>query len=231
MDSITQTEFRDCPKCGGRITFSFQQYYNVSLCDKRIKDEICHERYGFFSSKCPKCGYQVGIAYPFQYFDPEKKLNFCLVPVGHPAEKKFLDDAESYNNPEYLTRLVADGNALADKILIADANLDDRIVELCKIFMWGDFCEKEPKYNDVSIIDSWFIYSDEDTKYKHTIPYIYENDGERDSLILWLTDSYYKMIKDAFAPIISKMPVRPFDEINSKWAYSTIDLFKKAKRE
>lgn len=231
VTSLSQAEkqfFKQtCPKCGATITHSYYQFYEVTKEEQAIKKQLLKERSKFFEAKCPKCGVSASIQYPLQYIDTEKKLNIYLMPIGHPDENKFFDQVEKFNTrPGFITRLVADGDALVDKISVFDANLDDRVVELSKVLLWGDLCEQQPKYENAECNVQWFIHSDNNKEYENTILFGYEMNGKRDSVILALDDDYYQNIKKHFEPIFPLMKKVTFDEVNRKWAYDAIDIFK-----
>ena len=234
VQSIHQVEEKTmqntCPRCGATITHTYRQFYEVSKRDHRIKDKLLHERGEFFESQCPKCGIRADIMYPLQYVDVDKKLNIFLMPIGHPEEKKFLDNVEQYNiRPGFATRLVADGDALVDKISIFDAGLDDRVVEICKILMWGDLCEQQPKYVNAKCDLRWFIHSEPGKEYENTLLFGYEMGGERDSVILELSEGYYENIRKHFEPVFHLMPLKTFEEVNKSWANRAIDIFMQKK--
>ena len=88
-----------------------------------------------FVGRCPHCGASSLVLYPFLYHDPEARLIVWLLPEGAQgydeaavqqmsAQVKALED--------YTVRRVATVGELIEKIGIADAGLDDRVVELCK---------------------------------------------------------------------------------------------------
>jgi hypothetical protein len=52
---------------------------------------------------------------------------------------------------------------------------------------------------------------------------------KRDSVILELSKGYYENFKKHFEPVFSQMQTRTFEEVNKKWAYQAIDLFKQQK--
>ena len=220
----TMKDSRMCPNCGNKIEVEFQQEYEVPLFNKKVKNEIMSKRGDYFSTTCSKCGQKVMWAYPFRYVDPVQKLDFFLMPVGHPEEQKFFNNIDTFNtHVGFTTRLVADGDALAEKIIIQEAGLDDRVIELCKNLLWGDFCEEQLKYADYKMEFDLFVFS-KSSEYKYVIMYAYEVNGKRETLALQLTEKYYNMIKNAFEPIYQKLPQTAFDEVNTKWAYKMYDI-------
>jgi hypothetical protein len=91
---------------------------------------------------CAACGHQAQVIYPILYHDMDQALLIWMIPTGPPA----APSAEPPKSPEefppeiaeklrtrYRFRLVANLNELIEKILIFDAKLDDRIVELAKL--------------------------------------------------------------------------------------------------
>lgn len=92
--------------------------------------------------KCKSCEYVSRIDIPLYYNDNKKKFFIYLVPefpIDKKEEKNLQDNLkaetlnildEGYNNRK---RLVFEYYNLLEKILIFDADLDDRVIEGCKI--------------------------------------------------------------------------------------------------
>jgi hypothetical protein len=68
------------------------------------------------------------------YIDPAGRVLLCLVAEGGlDAEAQMMSASKSLSYPgDFLLRVVHSANDLREKILIFDAGLDDRIVEIAK---------------------------------------------------------------------------------------------------
>ena len=88
-----------------------------------------------FVGRCPHCGASSLVLYPFLYHDPEARLIVWLLPEGAQGYDEAAVQqmsAQVKGLEDYTVRRVATVGELIEKIGIADAGLDDRVVELCK---------------------------------------------------------------------------------------------------
>lgn len=222
----------NCPKCGNRIEHSYStESYEVSFFNRHIKKEILKKKEDYFVATCSRCRTEVVIAYPFRVVDPKRKYDIFLLPNGYPNEKAILNTIRS-NDIEsgYQTRLVSNGAELAEKIQIFDAGMDDRTVEMCKIFVWGDLCEQDPKYRDYDLKSCDYLQNPKDwSAYSgaHLLCYGYDVNGKRDAEIAVLEESYYQNIAQHLELDFGAHPLGPFEEINRNWAYRIINYRKK----
>lgn len=220
-----------CPVCGATIVHTGRQLYEVSNNNQSAKKKFLDEGRKCFMSHCPKCGLDVLFAYPVQYIDTEEKLNIYLMPVGHPEENEFFDNIFRYDTrPGFTTRLVADVDALVDKIRVFEVGLDDRVVEICKVLKWGDLCEEKPKYANAVCYSQWFLPSENDKEHVNYLAYGYEINGKTDSIIIELSSDFYEGVKKFFASTFYNMKLGLFEEVNKAWAYEAIDCLKQQKK-
>jgi hypothetical protein len=89
---------------------------------------------------CAKCGADSDVIYPLLYHDQDCRLLFWLIPGdGQPGDQdpklKTLDPGLAVTHQ---LRLVRTANDLKEKVVIADAGLDDRVLELFKALMRED---------------------------------------------------------------------------------------------
>lgn len=96
-----------------------------------------------FDFKCPNCGHEAKVIFPFVYHDMEKGLLFSLATdeENYDAVKKsfptIIEDMEKEMYEEdhtcnYKFRIVTSHGQLVEKIKCFDAGYDDRLVELLK---------------------------------------------------------------------------------------------------
>lgn len=130
-----------CPSCGNEQPFVLWQSLNVTL-DPEKKQELLEGRLTRFT--CGKCGQYTEVVYRLLYHDMERRLMVWLVPPdpdGPPAE----EPAEALSGPigqdmrsTYTFRRVASRNELVEKVHVADAGLDDGLIEILKLMILAD---------------------------------------------------------------------------------------------
>ena len=212
-----------CPKCGKAQSFLVYDSVCVSLFSGHKEKELI-KQFKFFKHKCILCGLNIELSYPCLYHDTKRKLMIWLVPVGIENEQELLDDIlKSRVLDGYTTRLVASDLELIDKIEIFDEGLDDRVIEICKILMYGDICKADPKYEAYELNAATYH---KNHGVQHTIMYHSTLRGEKATFALQLSQEYYDNIRKAFSKVLSDMPCEKYEVVNENWAYSAVDLFK-----
>jgi len=93
-----------------------------------------------FLWECPVCGRTNLARYPLVYHDPDARLMVWVMPDGilPPEQMDLLErqlTAQEDALDGYTLRRVEDIGSLMEKVAVADAGLDDRVVELCKYVM------------------------------------------------------------------------------------------------
>ena len=89
---------------------------------------------------CAKCGAETDVLYPLLYHDTEYRLMIWLIPGrGQPGDDDHkLGEIDATLAATHQFRLVRTANELKEKVVIAEAGLDDRVVELFKVVMRRD---------------------------------------------------------------------------------------------
>ncbi len=138
MSRVEQTTLK-CPECGNEQPFTYWQIVNVTS-DPDLKKKVLDRT--LFNLTCERCGYDAAVGHSLLYHDVEKQL---VVFLGEGAP----DDSTSegmyvwstfHSEPETRFRLVSSIKELIEKILIWDAGLDDRVVEVVKLLLEEDDC-------------------------------------------------------------------------------------------
>lgn len=93
----------------------------------------------FFEYVCPECGTVTPILYPCLYQDRERKYMIHL--VDDDQKDNVFEDTEDSDS---VCRTVRDPNQLAEKIAILDDNLDDRAIEIAKLYRKIRLEERNP---------------------------------------------------------------------------------------
>lgn len=150
-------EIINCPNCGHESEFTVWQSINTVL-DPDMKAKV---RTGeVFKFKCDKCGVESNVNYATLYHQMEDHVMIQLT-FGDDVEKciefmkgifkndkgELVDMDFNFAEENYKNRVVTDMNSFKEKLMILDAELDDRVIELMKLFMRGHFEEKSPDIN------------------------------------------------------------------------------------
>lgn len=130
-----------CPECGHSQEFLIWPSLNVSL-DPEEKPRLLNGELHRFT--CGKCSAQTQVAYPLLYHDMDRKLMIHNIEEADRPEEfsdGILGNVIGEMRKSYTFRYVHSRNELIEKIKIADAGLDDRVVEIFKILIRGQIQE------------------------------------------------------------------------------------------
>jgi hypothetical protein len=124
-----------CPSCRHEQPFTVWNSIDAAL-DPELKDRLLSGDLTAF--RCEKCGRRTSVDHVLLYHDADKRLMIWFIPGGEPLDE---EDAGVDGLPPpdaagaYQFRLVRSHNELKEKIYIADAGLDDRVVVLFKLLL------------------------------------------------------------------------------------------------
>lgn len=171
----------NCPHCNEENEVILWEKVNVDM-NPDLKEKLFTETIN--NMKCKSCNYVSRIDIPLYYNDTKRKFFIYLVPE-FPIDKKEEDNllanlkAEtlnildaSYDNKK---RAVFEYYNLLEKILIFDADLDDRVVEGCKILARTQLklIEGRAAYAGIEndeITFNFFEKEDKEAKKSFTVP-------------------------------------------------------------
>ena len=119
-----------CSSCGNAFDIETLPAVNTAR-NPELKASV--KDGSLFVKECPHCGRSNLVLFPFLYHDPDVRLLVWLLPEGAYDENSVAQMSAQLDSLEdYTIRRVATAGELVEKIGIADAGLDDRVVELCK---------------------------------------------------------------------------------------------------
>ena len=220
-----------CEKCGNKAEHNVIEHYEVSFFNRHIKNKIIKNKEEYFTSICSKCGNKVILGYPFRYVDPKQKYDILLVRNGDPMEDDIINNIRSGDvKSGYKTRLVADGSQLAEKIQIFDLGLDDRTIEMCKLILWGELCEQNPKYAEFTPVScDYFRHPKDGSNFSdaNLLCYAYYVGKKIETAMLVLEEDFYRDIAENLEIDFVKNPLDKFEEINENWAKKIVNFRKK----
>ena len=176
----------NCSKCAHPIQATAFQSLNTNYADNIAKRIISGD---LFEVKCPKCGDISHLHYDMLYHDINRKAMIWLINKDTEKYETRVAEARSTNVIPYkTTRIVEDMNALREKVACLESNRDDRIIELCKVFMAYNLLNQRPGFD--------FRNAFYTTSNAGELVFLYDNEGEE--LVCELTDKIYDYFSDLY---------------------------------
>lgn len=135
--SSSHTEKLSCPVCHHAQEFTIWDFVDASA-QPELKVRLLAGT--LTRMTCEQCGAETDVVHPLMYSDSDYRLLFGLIPGG--ADTGHLDPRLAEVDPDLASthqlRLVGSPNELKEKVVLADAGLDDRAVELFKLLLRRD---------------------------------------------------------------------------------------------
>ena len=205
-----------CGHCGKSWKASLQQCVNISLHPEE-KGKILDS--SFFRQKCPFCGVDSELSYPLLYDDMGKALMIYLLPENTEEMVAKINKQQETWSPDMLKaarictmRAVRHSIYLVEKIKIFDADLDDRIVELTKNFIFVRFMKERP---DVDARNA--LFEQQNGKNGYTI---FAADGKT----FWaeIPEGVYEEVERMAEPFLDKKAKTEYELIDPVWAHEML---------
>lgn len=206
----------DCQGCGHELMLDIQEFIDVTT-DPEYKEKI--KTGELFLVQCPECGAQTMAEYPLMYMDPSKKLNIYFSPDHEDdllEQLNSLELPESELDDEAVFRLVSDGAALLEKILIFDGGRDDRIVELYKALVYENLKADWPKIYREDLL--YFREKDEE----FFIVWDYTN-AAGEQLTVMFDEELYGQLKEDYLAALA-IPAGKYAEVDAAWLSERVDV-------
>ncbi len=146
--SISARQSVKCPKCGNISDITVWNSITVGNSED-LKEDLLKGRVNIF--RCPECGVAGLMPTPLLYHDEAKKLMISFSPCNDAESahrlfdkirKSSKESGELKNTEGYNLRFVTDYNALLEKILIFDNDMNDKAVEVIKLMILSQDTEK-----------------------------------------------------------------------------------------
>lgn len=197
-----------CPKCGCQQEAVLWNSINVTL-DPWAKPKILDQ--SFFEFTCEKCQNTAPLSYSCLYHDMENKLMIYLIPQSRPKDMEVLDTEEAWDlyKNGYTLRVVGTVNELAEKIVIFQNGRDDRVIELCKLYMQQQLGRQRPDF-----IPQDIFYNQ--TKDKQEYIFIYNSLGK--GVNAMLPQELYQLTEESFAQLMKNQDPADQRIVDGKWA-------------
>ena len=130
----------NCSKCGQSFEAASYQSINTAA-DPHLKERV---RDGsLFVAECPYCGTRNLLKYNTLYHDPSARLMVWLLPDGYEPPAGVAEAVRELEG--YTLRRVKEVGDLIEKVCIADAGLEDTVMEVCKWVTRQELAAKNPE--------------------------------------------------------------------------------------
>lgn len=135
----------NCPQCGKSYETTVFQSVNTGYAKDVAKKIISGE---LFEAPCPHCGFVAHMEYDVLYNDMNHGAMIWVVHDNTPDFESRVAEVRSTNVFHIkTTRIVTDVNALREKVSCLEKGRDDRIIELCKVFVTYNLLSEHPDFN------------------------------------------------------------------------------------
>ena len=186
----------DCQKDG-----EFRQFEIINITENpKMRDDIMSRQ--IFSYTCPHCGEKIPVLYDCIYLDTENK--HCIALITH--EMPSLID--SISAEDYSIRLVQTINDFIEKIALFEDGIDDRVCELCKLFLEESYEEQ----NNAELLAAYYTGRDTENDNIH----FFLIGDEAGNCETTLSMQSYRNILEVFSN--SQFDIKTETEIDSEWA-------------
>ena len=218
--SIINEALAPCSKCGQQHKIIV--YRSINIADNpELKDKV--KDGSLFLWECPHCG-QVNLAkYETLYHDPALKVMFWLIPAGEISESQMQAiTMHTKAMGGYTLRRVNDMGTLMEKVLIAEAGLDDVVLEMCKYVTKLEMVQKSvgAEQKDEFMASVFHFYRSEGEGDERVLTFMYALDGQMLGVNIG-----WNVYQDC-AGILERNPqVRPadgFEKIDADWLGSKL---------
>ena len=218
--SIINEALAPCSKCGQQHKIIV--YRSINIADNpELKDKV--KDGSLFLWECPHCG-QVNLAkYETLYHDPALKVMFWLIPAGDISESQMQAiTMHTKAMGGYTLRRVNDMGTLMEKVLIAEAGLDDVVLEMCKYVTKLEMVQKSvgAEHKDEFMASVFHFYRSEGEGDERVLTFMYALDGQMLGVNIG-----WNVYQDC-AGILERNPqIRPadgFEKIDADWLGSKL---------
>lgn len=178
-----------CPNCGAAVRTEMWPGIRAES-DPQLRARVLDET--LFDWKCPQCGCERRFLYPCLYHDKGRGFMVYLAPNGSGSEFRPVDVSEKFPQLAGVKkRVVASPAELKEKVLIFEAGLDDRAVELVKYALAAVLEEKRGR----RAVRGYFCGADEAA---NRISFAFFPEGESEPVLRRTTmDGYRKSLEIA----------------------------------
>ncbi|MBO5074576.1 MAG: CpXC domain-containing protein [Bacteroidales bacterium] len=216
--SIINEALAPCSKCGQQHKVII--YKSINTADNpELKAKVADG--SLFLWECPHCGQMNLARYETLYHDPAGKLMVWLIPAGEISEAQMQAiTMHTKAMGGYTLRRVNDMGTLMEKVLIAEAGLDDIVLEMCKYVTKLEMLQKSvpAEQKDEFMASTFHFYRCEEEGDERILTFMYALDGQMLGVNIG-----WNVYQDC-AGILERNPqIRPeegFAKIDAEWLAS-----------
>ncbi len=224
--SVKHTQQIACLKCKKKSDFEFYGSINTML-DPTLKQRV--KNFDIFKFICPHCGSEQFVNYSFLYHQMEDKLMIFYCQDEEEVAKVrslYADDfdtalnaqgeSETIDTTGYRRRIVIGADNLVEKIRIFDAGLDDRLVEIYKVLLYGQMQAELAAMPGGDAVDDVFV----DEQLDGSLNFVFVADGRAVGAVAFSQD-VYEVIANQYRDAVERLaPTEPV--INQDWAFDIL---------
>lgn len=209
MSMSKQIEIQ-CPSCQKAAPFTLWQSINVTV-DPWAREQMLAGT--FFQFTCPHCGQVAPVHHDCLYHDMDRQLMVYLIvsDEGDPRQSAqakrggLAAEFASHFPPSYTTRVVCSTDSLREKVLIDDRHLDDRLVEICKLFL-----RSRVEADGVQVAAAYYAPGQDESSFV-----FFTEDGRSG---LFPADDLYRQVAEAFGAQLPADDSLTFQLVDAQWA-------------
>lgn len=224
--SVKHTQQIACLKCKKKSDFEFYGSINTML-DPTLKQRV--KNFDIFKFICPHCGSEQFVNYSFLYHQMEDKLMIFYCQDEEEVAKVrslYADDfdtalnaqgeSETIDTTGYRRRIVIGADNLVEKIRIFDAGLDDRLVEIYKVLLYGQMQAELAAMPGGDAVDDVFV----DEQLDGSLNFVFVADGRAVGAVAFSQD-VYEVIANQYRDAVERLaPTEPV--VNQDWAFDIL---------
>lgn len=224
--SVKHTQQIACLKCKKKSDFEFYGSINTML-DPTLKQRV--KNFDIFKFICPHCGSEQFVNYSFLYHQMEDQLMIFYCQDEEEVAKVrslYADDfdtalnaqgeSETIDTTGYRRRIVIGADNLVEKIRIFDAGLDDRLVEIYKVLLYGQMQAELAAMPGGDAVDDVFV----DEQLDGSLNFVFVADGRAVGAVAFSQD-VYEVIANQYRDAVERLaPTEPV--INQDWAFDIL---------
>ncbi len=218
--SIINEALAPCSKCGQQHKVIVYSSINTAE-NPELKAKVMDG--SLFLWECPHCGQMNLARYETLYHDPVKKVMFWLMPKGEISETQMKAiTLHTKAMGGYTLRRVNDMGSLMEKVLVAEAGLDDAVLEMCKYVTKLEMVQKNigAEQKEEFMASAFHFYRCEGEGDERLITFSYALDGQMFGMNIG-----FNVYQDC-AGILERNPqMKPadgFERIDADWLSSKL---------
>ncbi len=196
-----------CPKCGKQTDITIWDTLNAEMNPKEKQQLLDGSLFRF---TC-ECGYTAGIDAGMLYHNMTRHTMVYYVSEEcvEQTENMFADIRKhsEFEMADYNYRIVTTQNALREKAIILENDLDDRVIELIKLFYYVHIHDEQPETDTKEV-----LFFTEDGKW--LLQFIGST-----SMTAELSADFYEKVRNQFADRLAEVNNDEL-HIDSSWAMS-----------